>query len=320
MPTKTSKALTSIGIIGMMVMMMETLETKSWALLLSHQNFDSTQSAEEYAMSTATPAMRRWFGGRDAKVALTQTITLTNEKFEATIDDDKRNWMWDKTGLLNTIVSRFVGRSLTHWNKLCSEAIELGETALTYDGATFFSASHSFGASGTLKNLVTKTTVPQLQVVSTTAVTVAEMANAIYGCINQFRTFKDDEGEPLNEDAMHFLVMVPTALSASAQQAVANKTVANSTSVIDNPLGNANFKIDIAVNPRLTSSTVFYVFVVDGEGPAFILQQRGVVEYSKKAEGSDYEHDTGRWQFGMNAERTVGLYCWQSAMKATVST
>lgn len=316
MGVKTTQALSSRAIIGQFFMMLEGITRAAWAQRIAHMNMNSDQSSEEYLLSSMTPAMRRWIGGREARRLLVESLTLVNEKFEVTLVDKVDNWRYDKSGQLNQRLQDMVSRTITHWNKLCSELLPLGASTLTYDGQYFFDTDHSFGDSGTLKNKLTASEVTALNVATAAAPTPAEMSDAIYGVINWFYTLKDDAGEPINEDAERFMIMVPANMAASARTAVTKQVLASG---VDNPLVGAGFQIEVVPNPRLSSTTVFYAFREDGSLKPFILQQRGQVEMTAKAEGSDFEHDTDQWEFGAKAERAAGLYGWQSAMMATLS-
>lgn len=291
----------------------------AWASRVAHTNLNSDQKSEEYLLTSMTPAMRRWVGGRDAKRLLTESITLINEKFETTVVDARENWQYDKTGQLNTRLNDLVTRTMTHWNKLASELLIAGGSTLTYDGQYFFDTDHSFGLSGTLKNLLTASEVTTLNVTTAASPTAAEMADAIYGVINWFYTFKDDVGEPINEGAERFMVVVPANLAAPARTAATKAILNNGSGSLDNPLLGSGFTIDVVPNPRLSTTTEFYVLREDGSLKPFILQQRGQVRLTAKAEGSDFEHDTDQWEFGASAERIAGLFGWQSACKATLS-
>jgi hypothetical protein len=319
MALHSSKKLSSVGIIGLMLAIMETVAVTPWAFLVSHQNFNASDDSVEYATASATPQMRRWIGGRDAKKLFSQTVTLVSEPYEATLVDKVKVWMYDKTGMLSKRLQNFVGRSMTHWDKLASEALELGASTLTYDGANFFSASHSTGSSGTIKNLVGKADIPALDVVLSSAVTVDEAAKIIYALLNHFQTFKDDVGEPIHEGLSKMMVMVPANLYGVFKQAAFAKTITDGVGSRDNPLALDDLEIIIRSNVRLTSSVVIYAFALNGD-PALILQQQGDVVPSSKAEGSDFEHDTDQWEFGIKAERKVGLFCWQACIKATIET
>ncbi len=314
----TTKQLSGAGIIGIILSIMEVMTATPWSFSVSHLNLNADRESIEYAAASATPQMRKWIGGRDAKKLFVESVTLRSEQFEATLVDKIKNWMYDRTGLLNQRLTNFVGRSYTHWDKIATEVIELGETTLTYDGAYFFSASHSTGSSGTLKNLVTASEIAALDVVSPTAPTVAEAANICYGLFAHFHSFKDDAGEPIHEDLNSIMVMVPINMFQAFSQAAAAKIITDLVGSRDNPLMNSNIKITVVANVRLTSTSKIYAFAMNGD-PAIILQQQGEVKMSQKAEGSDFAHDTNQWEFGMTADRVAGLFCWQAAIKATLS-
>ena len=319
MALQTSKKLSSIGIIGLMLSIMEVMTAQPWSFLVSHQNFDAQDDNLEYAIASATPQMRRWVGGRDAKKLFSQTITLRSEQYEATLVDKVKNWVYDKTGMLNRRLNNFIGRSFTHWDKLASEALELGASTLTYDGANFFSASHSTGSSGTIKNLVGKADITALDVVSSTAVTTSEAANIVFALFTHFMSFKDDQGEPIHGDLNKMMIMVPPKLYGVFIQAATSAIVTDTVGSRDNPLAKMDLQISIKANARLTSDVVIYAFALNGD-PALILQQQGDVVPTSKAEGSDFEHDTDQWEFGIKADRSVGLFCWQACIKATIET
>ena len=319
MATTPSKTLSSAGIIGLMLSIMETMTATPWSFLISHQNLNADQESIEYATASATPQMRRWIGGREAKNLFAQSVTLVSEPFEASVFDKVKNWMYDKTGLMNRRLQNLSNKAITHWDKIATEALELGASTLTYDGQNFFSASHSTGDSGTIKNLVDKNTITELDVVDSTKVTTAEAADIIYSLLAHFQTFKDDQGEPIHEDLKSMMVMVPARLYKAFSQAATARTITDTVGSRDNPLLNSDLEIVVKSNVRLTSNLVIYAFALNGD-PALVLQQQGEVKPTKKAEGSDFEHDTNQWEFGITADRVAGLFCWQAAIKATVST
>lgn len=318
MGVKTTTILSSRAIIGKFFLMLEAAALQVWAMKLAHYN-DTDQASEEYVLSSMTPAMRRWIGGRDAKRLLSQTITITNEKFETTLVDNVDNFKYDKTGQLNVRLGDLVKRAISHWNKLATEALAAGTSTLCYDGQYFFDTDHSFGSSGTLKNLLTASEVTALNVGTATDPTAAEMAQVVLGLVNYFQNYKDDQGEPIHEGASEFLVMVPPNMAAAASQAATKALLATGSTSVDNPLLGQDFKISIQVNPRLTETTKLYCFRTDGSTKPLILQQRGDLRVTAKAEGSDFEHDTDQWEFGVSAERACGLFSWEVAQKATLS-
>lgn len=316
MPLNSSKVLSSRAIIGLFYLALEGVGKSSWALRVSNTNFNSDQTMEEYLLTSMTPPMQRWIGQRSVKQFLVESLQVTNDTFETTVRDFRKNWMHDKTGQLNVRLSEMAGRSVQHWAKLCTELLAAGTSTLTYDGANFFSASHSFGASGTLTNLLTSSDYATLNVGTAAKPTATEFVDALYDVINHFYGFKDDQGEPINEDAMAFTVNVPIGMAPAARQATTTKILTGSR---DNPILDSGFTVDVVANPRLSATDAFYVHRTDGALKTFILQQRDDLKITSKAEGSDYEHDTDMWEFGLSAERAAALFGWQSCIKVTLS-
>lgn len=320
MPRKTTAALSSKAIMGMIYAAIEGLAKASWVNRIALRNDQSEQKSEEYPLLSQTPQFREWIAGRDARRLLVETLTLVNRKYEATVEDFVDNWRFDSSGMLQRRVDGFAARAETHWAKLICDLLPLGTSTLTYDNQNFFSASHSFGESGTLSNLLTNATYSELDVATPAAPTTIEMANAINAAVNHFFTFKDDQGEPINEDAEKFLVLCPVNHARSARAAVGKELLASGSTAIDNPLRNNGFIIDVVPTARLTQTDRFYVFREDAQIPAVILQEKQPgLELTKKAEGSDYEHDKDMWQFGAKANRAAGLFGWQSAIQVVLN-
>lgn len=320
MPRKTTAALSSKAIMGMIYVAIEGLAKASWVNRIALRNDQSEQKSEEYPLLSQTPQFREWIAGRDARRLLVETLTLVNKKYEATVEDFIDNWRFDASGMLQRRVDAFATRSETHWAKLICDLLPLGSSTLTYDNQNFFSASHSFGDSGTLSNLLTNATYAELDVTTPAAPTAVEMANAINAAVNHFFTFKDDQGEPINEDAEKFMILCPVNHARAARAAVGKELLATGSTSINNPLKDTGFTIDVVPTARLTATDRFYVFREDAELPAVILQEKQPgLELSAKAEGSDYAHDKDMWQFGAKANRAAGLFGWQSAIQVVLN-
>lgn len=313
--TAKLSAHSSNAIKGMFFNTLSGLAMASWAFVVSHYNDNSDQSSEEYLQTGPTPQFSPWAGMRDVKNLDPYTLTIPNVKYQAALTDPADNFKYDKTGQLQSRVNGFAKRSLTHWGKLLTDAIKLGEATPGADGEAFFGATHY----GSQNNLLTVGDDTRLAVVLSTNPTAVEMADAIGGVIAIMRSWLDTEDEPLNEDAAAFHVMVPSTMDFAARQAVQKAVLSDSSGAKDNPLMDAQTTITVGSNPRLTEDNVFYVNRVDGDTKASILQERGGLKLTAKAEGSDYEHDTDNWEFGAKAVRGVGLYNWENCAKVTLS-
>lgn len=310
--------LSSRAIIGEFYQRLEGL-SNDWTDLISFDNFDSDQASEEYDFATMAPVMRQWLDGRKAKGLKVNQIEIVNDKFEATMDIPYDYIRRDKTGQIRLRIDDMARRTQTHWRSLISTLMINGTSTTIYDGQNYYSASHSEGDSGTHSNLLTASDYGTLNVATAAAPTPSEMNAALVDVINHFYGFKDDQGEPINEDAMEFLVVTPVNLAGSARSAINAGLLNNGSGSRDNELRFQNFNVTAQVNPRLTSTTAFHVFRTDSPWKPFIRQDEYGVQMSSKAEGSEYEHDTDHWQFGVKASRNAGYGAWSQAIHATLS-
>lgn len=309
--------LSSRAVIGMYYERLATLAGISWVNSVSNY-FTSDQASEEYAWLGMPPALREWIGGRQAKGFSQNGITITNKHFEATLEIALRDMRRDKTGQIEARVNEFAQRGDSHFASLLSTLIANGPSTVCYDGQYFFDTDHSEGSSGTLDNDIT-TDISELPVQThgvVTAPSKEEMLQAIIKSITQFFTFKDDQGEPINEDANAFHVMVPVGLSAAASSALSRT----------NDIGPGMFSIDgynvsLSVNPRLTAAgwtDEFVTFRTDGSIKPLIRQEETTPALKVKGEESEYAFDNDAIQFGIDTWRNAGYGRWQGAVLNTL--
>lgn len=313
----------SRAIIGTFYATLEAGLAGSWMTPVSFP-VTSQQKVEQYRWLGMSPALRQWIAGRHPQGLRMDAYSLENLKFEATLDIEVDDLNRDKTGQVMLRVQEMADRCNEHWEVLGSAALALGESALCYDGQPFFAATHVEGKSGIQTNLLTATQVTQLAVTVAAAPTPAEMAAAILGCIGYQYRYLDDQGQPINGQARQFMVMVPVPLFVPALAAVSSPMVATAGgAAADNLLMRAmqanGFQVGVVVNPRLSWTVNFLTLRTDARAKPLIRQEENDVKMSAKAEGSEYEHDTDRHQYGIKASRNVGFGYWQYATKATLS-
>jgi phage major head subunit gpT-like protein len=309
--------ITERQIIGMIFQYLAEVIDGSWVGDLS-MPFDSDQASEEYAWLGASPAMREWIGGRHAKGLTENSLTITNKKFEATMEI-LGDWLRrDKVGQIRQRVAQIAARANTHWASLLSTLVLNGPSSVCYDGQYFFDTDHSEGSSGTQDNdlSITIAGLPAAVHGSVTNPSPEEMQQCIIQAIAAMMGFKDDQGEPMNEDARKFIVMVPISLWIPARNAVgmALKGYGESTQ-----LDLRDFNISVAGNARLSSWTdEFAVFRADGANKPLIRQEEVPLKVTAKAEGSEMEFDEDKHQYGVWASRNVGYAFWQSSCLVTM--
>lgn len=321
--TMQHEILSSRALAGEIKVALEAIPNSGWPYDISMFNGASTQLTETYPLIGMPPRLREWVGGRQPKALRSSALTVTNKKWEATIEvalDDMRR---DKFGLIKERLDEFAMAQEDHWLKLLSTLILNGageEYGLAHDNQFFFDTDHSEGNSGTQVNDVSVTQVPSLNVTTATAPTVAEWTDILFDLVIHMRTFLDDQGEPINEAAKEFLVMVPPSLSRNCATALSNGFIAISGGAVDNPLIKQDFKISVVTNIRLASWTdKFVMFRTDTAGKAFIMQEEEALSVKTKDENSDYAIDNDAVQFALKKICNVGFGYWPRALRATLS-
>lgn len=304
-------ALSSRAIIGEFYKTLAMDIGVAWIVLLS-MLFTSDQDSEEYKWLGQSPAMREWVGGRHAKGFRENGLTIKNKHYEATIEALLSELRRDKTGQVMVRIQELARRTNSHWASLLSTLIINGESVVCYDGQYFFDTDHSEGDSGTQDNdiQVDISALPTDVHGVVTAPGVEEMQQVIMKGVAQILSFKDDVGEPMNETARSFIVMVPTSLYIVATKAL-NMPIGTSSSEQNIP---KDMNISVVSNARLSAWTdQIAVFRTDGSVKAFIRQQETEVALKAKAEGSEFEFDHDAHQYGVDAWRNVGFGYWQHA-------
>jgi phage major head subunit gpT-like protein len=303
----SANLITSRAVIGSFYAALDQADA-GWVNELSFK-VQSNQASEQYAWLGMAPAMREWLGGRQATDLREFSYSLANKEHEATLEVTVPELRRDKTGQLNVRIGELADRVMSYPAKLLSTLIEAGETTTCYDGQYFFDTDHSEGSSGTQDNDIS-------YAASTgTTPTVDEMRTAIINSIKQILGFKDDRGEPMNENARNFAVMVPLTYWQQAIEAVTLPTVAaGGANVIPNLPG---FNIRVLPNVRLSWTTKMATFRTDGRVKPFILQEEMPLSMKAVAEGSELEFNENKHRYGVDWSGNVGYGYWQHACLTT---
>lgn len=298
--------LTSKAIIGRFYRRLEEFARSAWWTKMA-MHFPSSQESETYRWLGMVPQVREWVGGRQVRPLRSHGITIVNKTWETTIRVDADEQRRDKTGQIMVRVNEMARRVALHPNKLLTTLMAGGETSACYDGRPFFASDHSEGESGAQSNTIS------YDAATPAAPTDAEMFEAIVKAVGQLLSLKDDQGEPMNESARDFLVMVPMAFWSATMIALSER---NKEQI--NPLKAWQpFKVDWVANPRLTWADKFAIFRTDGETRPFIFQEELPVQVQVLAEGSELEINENQHQYGVKAIHAAGYGFWQDACLVT---
>lgn len=310
--------LSSRAVIGMYMARLETNPGLAWVNGVSNL-FNSDQNSETYPFLGQSANPREWIGGRQAKGLPANSLIITNKHYESTLEVRVTDMRRDKTGQIEARVNEFVDKSVTHWASLLSSLILAGPSTACYDGQFYFDTDHSEGSSGSQSNDISVdiSALPAAVHGSVTAPSVEEMQQSILAGIAQVLSFKDNQGEPMNENARQFMVMVPVGLYLAAVAACSALTTAALQQNL-NPNLIASLQVDVQMNPRLTWTDSFSVWRTDSPIKGLIRQSETDFNLKVKAEGSEFEFDNDAHQYGIDAWRGVGYGYWQRACYVTM--
>lgn len=253
----------------------------------------SDVAVERYTLLDAPPQLAELRGGATpVTAALARSFDLANSEFGSAMDIPRRDADRDQTGQWQKIVGQLAARAVNLPISLITDILTSNPT--TYDGQNLFDSDHEIGSSGSQRNDLTTTQIGQLIVSSTTGVTPEEMVDAIQAVAANLMERLDNAGEPMLEHAMQFGVMVPPELFAVTDTALhTNNLAGGQTNILTS--GGATYRM--YKNPRLTSSTQFYVWAMDHPGlKPFVVQEEVPAEVDLLGPESDYYKRFKRYQ------------------------
>jgi phage major head subunit gpT-like protein len=305
-----------------------------WVADIAGPPIPSDQTSEDYVGLGSSASLREWQGNRVAQPLRAETYTLRNQKFEGTLlvlGDERRR---DKTGQVMRRVQDLRNRYAQHWMKLCSTAIQEGETDTTklcYDGQLFFDTDHSSNGQSNQSNDLTHTGAT-----SASSINAQDAETATWAAIEAIQAFVDDSGEPINAGVDSFTVMIAPQSgfekafrSAFAGNAIITGEQSGTTAAhgVSTSIAVSGYKLNLVVNPWLNaalgSGTTWdgngKMAVFANDGRALIRQEELALQVTAKAEGSDFEHDTDMHEYGVLTSRAAGYGSWQSACLTTFS-
>jgi len=310
--------LSSRAIIGMYYAQLETATGAAWINLVSNL-FNSDQASETYPFLGQSPSMREWLGGRNPKALAGNSLTIVNKHYEATLAIAIKDMRRDKTAQIQARIQEFVDQDTRHWGSLLTDFILAAPSTPCYDGQYFFDTDHSEGDSGSQSNDITCdiSTYPAAQHGTITAPSVEEMQQSIMKGIEAILSFKDNQGQPMNDNAREFLVMVPVTLWAVATAATSS-ILTSSLAQNLNPNGMNGMTVRVEMNPRLTWTDSFAVFRTDSPIKPLIRQSETAPALQIIDENSEHAFKHQEILVGIDTWRNAGYGYWQRACYVTM--
>ncbi len=260
----------------------------------------SQTDIENYKFLGTVPQVREWGTGRIAKGLRSESYSVENLKYEATLEIDRDEISDDQTGQIRIRINELAARAATHKDYLLTQLMLNGATAgfNSYDGVTYFNANHVSGDSGAQSNILTPAAV------DTSNPTIAEVQTALKDGIARILGFKDDQGEPMANTASGLVAIVPATMYLTFLEAL-NTTVVQS---VKNILEGA---ARVIAFPRLTDASKWYLCKNDESVRPFIFQDREPLEFNAIERGSEEEFLREKYLYGVRARYAMTYGYWQ---------
>jgi len=257
-------------------------------------------SQNDYGWLSRFPRMRKWIGDKVIKALEAFKYTVVNDDWEATVEVDRNDIEDDNLGIYAPMAQEagYSGRQLP--DEIDADLKNNAFANLCYDGQFFYDSDHP----------VAGASVSNLGTAALSAATTAAAA-ASYGAARlAIMSFKDDEGRPLG--LIPDTLEVPPALEATARLICENEKLTDES---PNPYrGTAT----VMVNPRLTSTTAWFLHVTTRPVKPFVYQERKKPVFVQQIDmASDDVFMRRKFKFGAEARCAGGYGFWQMSYGST---
>ena len=260
----------------------------------------SGSSQNDYSWLSKFPKMRKWLGDKVIKALEVFTYTVINDDWEATVEVDRNDIEDDNLGIYGPQAQEagFSAKQLP--DEIDADLKNNAFENLCFDGQYFYDSDHD----------VAGASVSNLGTAALSAATTA-LAAASYGAARlAIMEFKDDEGRPLG--LISDLLEVPPALETTARLLLENEKLTDES---PNPYrGTAK----LSINPRLTSSTAWFLHVTSRPVKPFVYQERKAPNFVQQiTPESDNVFMRKKFRFGTEARAAGGYGLWQLSYGST---
>lgn len=260
----------------------------------------SGSSQNDYTWLSRFPKMRKWLGDKVIKALEAFQYTIVNDDWEATVEVDRNDIEDDNLGIYGPQAQEagFSAKQLP--DEIDADLKNNAFSNYCYDGQYFYDDDHNVAGSS----------VTNKGTAALSAATTADAA-ASYGAGRlAIMSLTDDEGRPLG--LISDTLEVPPALEATGRLLLENEKLTDES---PNPYrGTAK----LVVNPRLTSSTAWFLHVTSRPVKPFVYQERKKpVFVQQTTQESDNVFMRKKFRFGAEARAAGGYGLWQLSYAST---
>jgi phage major head subunit gpT-like protein len=265
----------------------------------------SVTKTEHYPVSGASPKMREWLGERQAKNLSNYDLSITNKKYESTVEVAVEDVEDDRYGIYDSQIRDMGTQAGLLPQDLLLDLIINGQTHTCYDGQYFFDSDHPVNprnsSAGTQSNVLTS----------------SALAKATFQTAKtQMATLKDENGTVIGTSG-NLLLVVPSVLETTAKELCYGDyiSVASGSTQSNVQKGSAS----VLVMPQLdgTSATTWYIFDVGRAAKPFIIQKRAAPVMQNPTMAAFVQFMKDKLIYGARARYGAGYNLWQLGIKVT---
>lgn len=260
----------------------------------------SGSSQNDYAWLSRFPRMRKWLGDKVIKSLAAFKYTIVNDDWETTVEVDRNDIEDDQIGIYAPMAQE-AGFSSKQLPDEIDADLKNGAFAGTcYDGQYFYDTDHPVaGASVSNKGTA-----------ALSAATTAAAAASYGAARTAIMSITDDEGRPLA--LIPDVLEVPPALEATA------RLICESDKLTDQSPNPWKGTARVLVNPRLTSSTAWFLHVTNRPLKPFVFQRRKAPVFVSQTDmNADNVFMRKNYLFGAEARCAGGYGLWQMSYGST---
>lgn len=281
------------------------------ALEVLFTEIQSGTSIEEWEWLGDLPGFEEWKGDRKLGDLDALKLRVENRDWASGIRVHQNQFKDDKLGLFRPRIAALAQKARRHRSDLMVKALLNGfagnvypeaGNGLAYDGAFFFSTTHSTGGGPNQSNKLTSALAED------TLATAEQM-------LNEMKTA--DGKDPLDLKGTHLIV--GPKLKKLASKLLKSEFLPSAAGTATESNYHAG-KYDLLVSPRITGAQDDYWFLADLSAPIrpMLFQLREEISTSAIVGGQGGENDSvprfqrGELWFGAEARYNVAYFAWQT--------
>lgn len=266
------------------------------------QRVESDSDQETYPGLAYAPRPREMTGSRDHRTIPAFNFTITNSKWESTVDIGYELWKYGRLGAVQSMLSSMGEKARMYPNRLMANLMNGGDGTAGHDAQNFYSAAHvDPGARNTAAQDNDFTSAAG----TGTVPTVLEMYTALQENRAAYDGFLDGDGDPVVPNEQSTFVVLCSATNIVPARAVFKNDQ------ITGPIANDMKGVFMPVlNPFNDASAEFFTCWTNGTRKPFIYQVADAVVLEDNI-GGDSEFETKDVSFGTFGYYNVGYGDWR---------